>query len=63
MAETTEGTITVQAPDRVFRRVAMRLNGGGQHVTLVGELGDVRAYVRERDGKTTIILTKEDLYE
>jgi len=65
MNEQTEGlaTISVSGDGRAFRRVAMRLDNRGQFTTLVGELDGVRAYVRERDGKVQVILSKEDLYE
>jgi hypothetical protein len=65
--EQAEGNITVKVKEkdgtRIFRRNAMRLNGGGTHTTLIGELDGVRCYVRERDGRVHVIMTDEDLYE
>ena len=58
-----EGLIELRSKGSIFRRVAMRLAGGGQYGTIVGELDGIRVYVREREGRVIVILTDEDLYE
>jgi len=67
MIEGTEGNVTLQVKDgdtsRIFRRNAVRVSGGATHTTLIGELNGIRAYIRQADGKVTVILSDEDLYQ
>ena len=57
-----ELAVQENAGTRIFRRHAMRVSGQ-TYSTMVGELDGIRAYVRQRDGKVFVILTKDDLYE
>ena len=62
-SDVTTLTLPWEGVVKMFTRNAIRMNGGGHYRTLVAEMDGVRCYVRERDGRINIIMTKADLYE
>ena len=70
VAHTSNSIVLFQAAPNskttIFRRRAikkdMSTGEATQFESVVAELDGVRAYVTEKDGKTIVILSKEDIY-